>query len=75
MVWRREGSTELHSIDYRTLEGRVDDYSRVFVAAGLVPRDRLGFYLPLTVDCVAAYLGAVRAGLEVVSIASSFRGP
>jgi acetyl-CoA synthetase len=41
-------------------------------ALGLVAGDAVGLYMPMTVECVAAYLGVVRAGMRVVSVADSF---
>ncbi|MHC4925380.1 MAG: AMP-binding protein, partial [Planctomycetota bacterium] len=42
---------------------------------GLQPGEAVGLYMPMTVECVAAYLGIVQAGLRVVSIADSFPPP
>ena len=39
---------------------------------GFEPGETIALYMPMTVECVAAYLGIVRAGLAVVSIADSF---
>ena len=68
----REGSDEIR----RTTLGELDELSARVAgglrALGLVPGDAVGFYLPMTVECVAAYLGVVRAGMRVVSIADSF---
>ncbi len=38
----------------------------------MAPGDPVALYMPMTVECIAAYLGAVRAGCPVVSIADSF---
>jgi acetyl-CoA synthetase len=39
---------------------------------GLVPGDRVGLYMPLSAEAVAAYLGIIRAGMVAVLIADSF---
>lgn len=50
------------------------------VAAGLRARglgsgDAIALYMPMTLECVAAYLGIIRAGCAAVSIADSFPAP
>ena len=72
IVSGREGSDELDSISYAELERLVNR-----VANGLRERefrvgDAIALYMPMTVECVAAYLGIVQAGCRVVSIADSF---
>ena len=39
---------------------------------GLEPGDSVALYMPMTPECVVAYLGTVRSGCRVVSIADSF---
>ena len=69
---RREGETALRRTtlgQLRSLAGRVAAGLR---DAGLAPGDAVALYLPMTPECVAAYLGVVLAGMRVVSIADSF---
>ena len=42
---------------------------------GLRPGTRVAFYLPMTAEAVAAYLGVILAGCTAVSIADSFAAP
>ena len=72
VVSGREGTRALR----RTTVGELEELSgRVAAglrAMGLVADDAVGLYMPMTVECVAAYLGVVRAGMRVVSVADSF---
>ena len=75
IVLGREGEPTLRRVTYGELESMVDRVANGFVALGLHPGDAVALYLPLTLECVAAYLGIVRAGGVVVSIADSFAPP
>jgi acetyl-CoA synthetase len=55
---------ELHALTNRVANGLVD--------AGFQPGDAIAICLPMTVESVAIYLGIIKAGCAVVSIADSF---
>ena len=55
---------ELDSLTQRVAAG--------LTTLGLTPGDRVGLYLPLSAEAVAAYLGIIRAGMVAVLIADSF---
>ncbi|MDJ0707974.1 MAG: AMP-binding protein [Leptolyngbyaceae cyanobacterium MO_188.B28] len=55
---------ELHALTNRVANGLVD--------AGFQPGDAIAIDMPMTVESVAIYLGIVKAGCIVVSIADSF---
>lgn len=42
---------------------------------GLSPGDAVAIDMPMTIECVAAYLGVIRAGCVAISIADSFAAP
>jgi len=67
-----EGSAALHVTTRGALEALVNRVANGLRARGFAPGDGIALYMPMTVECVAAYLGAVRAGCRVVSIADSF---
>ena len=71
IVSGREGSEELTRTSYRDLEELVSRMAK-FVQDRTAPEAAIGLYMPMTVECVVAYLGIVRAGRRVVSIADSF---
>ncbi len=68
----REGLEDLDRVTYRQLESLVNRVANGLIEHGFVPGDALALYMPMTLECVAAYLGVVRAGCAVVSIADSF---
>ncbi len=72
VVAGREGTEELAATSYGELEQLVDRVAWGLGARGFQPGDGIALYMPMTVECVAAYLGIVRAGLRVISIADSF---
>jgi acetyl-CoA synthetase len=72
IVSGREGSRALRVTSRGELEALVDRVAAGLAARGLKPGAALALYMPMTVECVAAYLGAIRAGCRVVSIADSF---
>ena len=63
----------------RLTYGQLDKLSLKFAAglerAGLREGDGVALYMPMNIECVAAYLGIVRAGLRVISIPDSFPAP
>ncbi|HEX2021593.1 MAG TPA: AMP-binding protein [Candidatus Thermoplasmatota archaeon] len=75
LVLGREGEPGLRRVSYAELEALVARVAHGFSRAGLRPGDAVSLYLPMTLECVAAYLGIVRAGGVVVSIADSFAPP
>ncbi|MBW2524832.1 MAG: AMP-binding protein [Deltaproteobacteria bacterium] len=68
----REGSDEVDTITYGELESLVNRVANGLAARGFGPGTGIALYMPMNLECVAAYLGAVRAGCFVVSIADSF---
>jgi acetyl-CoA synthetase len=68
----REGSAEVRITTLGELRTAAAAAARGFGKLGLRPDDAVALYMPMTVECVAAYLGAVLAGLRVVSVADSF---
>jgi len=67
-----EGTTELRTTTYAELEALANRFANGLRKNGFGPGDGIALYMPMTVECVAAYLGIVRAGGRVVSIADSF---
>lgn len=66
-----DGAMEAVSVDeLKNLAGRV---AAGIKAQGWQPGDALAIYMPMTVECVAIYLGILQAGCVAVSIADSFR--
>jgi acetyl-CoA synthetase len=68
----REGSGEVRATTLGELRTLCAAAARGFQGLGLKTDDAVALYMPMTLECVAAYLGAVLAGLRVVSVADSF---
>ncbi|MFQ5876345.1 MAG: AMP-binding protein [Acidobacteriota bacterium] len=62
----------LTATTYGELEALVNRVANGLMERGFSRGDAVALYMPMTVECVAAYLGIVRAGCRVVSIADSF---
>lgn len=71
IVFGREGGAT-ETLSYRDLEREVDRFAAGLRARGFQPGDGVALYMPMTPECVVAYLGTVRVGCRVVSIADSF---
>ncbi len=72
IIWGREGDDELHRVTYGELDRLANRFAGGLVAAGFGEQAAIALYMPMTVECVAAYLGTVRAGGRVISIPDSF---
>ncbi len=68
----REGSAEVRRTTLGELRTLAAAAARGFLALGLREDDAVALYMPMNLECVAAYLGAVLAGLRVVSVPDSF---
>jgi acetyl-CoA synthetase len=68
----REGSSGIDTISYGELEALVNRVANGLREHGFAPGQGIALYMPMNLECVAAYLGAIRAGCFVISIADSF---
>jgi len=68
---RRDGG-ETTLVTYGELNAMVNRVAGGLRDLGFGTGSRVALYMPMTVECVAAYLGIVRTGGIVVSIADSF---
>jgi acetyl-CoA synthetase len=75
VVVGREGTDEIEAITYEELEVLVNTVANGLAAAGFAPGDAIALYMPMNLECVAAYLGIILAGCTAVSIADSFAAP
>jgi acetyl-CoA synthetase len=71
VVYQPEGG-ELSRMTYDELDRLSNRVANSFEAFGLEPGDAVAVVMPMTIEAVAAYLGIVKAGCVVVSIAGSF---
>lgn len=68
----RPAEDRLSALTYRELEALVNRVANALADRGFEPGDAVAIDLPMTVEAVAVYLGIVKAGCVVVSIADSF---
>ncbi len=69
-IVHRGAGGPLETITYAELDGLSNRFARALEEAGI--RGGVAIVMPLTVEAVIAYLGIVKAGAVVVSIADSF---
>ncbi len=67
-----EWTASLESMSYAQLSHLVDQLAGGLRRYGFARGDGIAVYMPMTAECVAAYLAIVKAGCYVVSIADSF---
>jgi len=72
IVQGREGTETDTYVTYGELEILVNRVANGLREHGFEPGNRIALYMPMNIECVAAYLGIVRAGCVVISIADSF---
>ena len=72
IVAGREGSDVLERISLGELERLANRVANGLRECGFESGDGIALYMPMTPECVAAYLGVVKAGCSVISIADSF---
>jgi acetyl-CoA synthetase len=67
-----EDSEEKKILTYAELEKLVNSVASGLTTAGFKAGDRIVIYMPLTIESIAGYLGIIKAGMVVVSVADSF---
>ncbi len=72
IVARSEGEAQSRTMTFSELENLVNRFANGLSEHGFRPNDRIAIYMPMTAECIAAYLGIIRAGCVVISIADSF---
>jgi len=72
IILAKENSSEHIKVTYIELENLVNRVANGLKDIGFEPGDRIALYMPMNVECVASYLGIIRAGCQIVSIADSF---
>ena len=71
IVFQSEGST-LSTMTYDELNVLTNRVANGLVAAGFQPGDPIAINMPMHAESVAIYLGIIKAGCVVISIADSF---
>lgn len=68
-------SGEIRTLSYGELDALASRVARGLINEGLVPGDPIAMYIDMSPESVAIYLGIIKAGCVVVSIAESFAPP
>ncbi len=71
IVYQRDGG-KIETITYAELDAVSNRFANSLLSLNVKPGDAVAIAMPMTVEAVAAYLGIVKAGAVVVSIADSF---
>ena len=71
IIYQKEND-ELQSVSQLTLEKLVNRIANSLIDSGLVKGDVIAIDMPLTLEAVAIYLAAIKAGIPVATIADSF---
>ena len=71
IVFQEEGKP-IQKVSQKDLLDLVNKIANGLVALGLFPGDKIAIYMPMTLEAVAIYLAAIKAGMPVVTIADSF---
>jgi acetyl-CoA synthetase len=72
VLWQKEGTSHIQQWTYKELDTWSQKIAHSLLALGRQPGDRIAIDMPMTAEAVAIYLGIVRMGAVVVSIADSF---
>lgn len=72
IIYQRNDHEALQTVTYGELEALTNRVANGLVTAGFAVGDAIGVVMPMTVEAVTIYLGAIKAGMTVVSIADSF---
>jgi len=73
VVWEAEDG-EVRTATYQELRERTDALARALLALGIHDGDRVGIYLPMAIETVAAVMACAKVGAVFVPIFSGF-GP
>ena len=74
IIQQREGS-EIESFTLRELDCLSNRVAGGLIGRGFAPGDAIAIYMPMNIEAIAAYLGIIKMGAIVVSIADSFAAP
>lgn len=72
LVFQRRAGAPLESMTYAQLDAASNRFMAGLIKAGFAPGCAVAIDMPMTAEAVIAYLGIVKAGCAVVSIADSF---
>lgn len=75
IIFQRDGESPLEEMTYGQLQSQVNRVANGLKEAGFKPGDALAIDMIMNLESVIIYLGIVKAGCAVISIADSFTPP
>ena len=72
IVFRRNADAPLETLSYQDLDAQSNRFAAALARDGFQPGETIAIDMPMTAEAVIAYLGIVKAGCAVISIADSF---
>ncbi len=73
LVYQKEGESELQYFTYAQLDAWSNRIANALVKHGFKPQDRIGICMPFNVESVVIFLGVLKMGGTLVSLADSFK--
>ncbi len=72
IIYAKEGNEKVEKISYSQLEKKINRVANSLKESGLQQGDSIGIDMAMGPEAVIIYLGAVKAGMNVVTVADSF---
>ncbi len=73
IYYQREGIDEIKTVTFAELDRFANRVASALVARGFTAQDRLAIDMPFNIEAVAIYLGILKMGGTVISLADSFK--
>jgi len=72
IIYAKENQPGIKRMTYAQLEKYVNRIANALLEAGLQAGDAIGIDMSMNIEAVAIYLAAIKAGMQVVTVADSF---
>lgn len=75
IIYQKEGSDEIKRMTYGELDAYSNRIANALVKHGFKAQDRIAIDMPFNIEAVAIFVGLLKMGGTMVSLADSFKGP
>ena len=72
LIYQSSPDSKLTKVTYKQLNELSNQVANGLIALGLKKLDSIAIDMPMTLEAIAIYLGTIKAGLSVVTVADSF---
>ncbi len=72
IVYQKENGDAIQTLSFQDLEAYINRIANALIENGLQQGDTIGIDMAMNVEAVAIYLAAIKAGMQVVTVADSF---